>query len=359
MNNKKLTVLAIIAIITSALAIWTSTNKQSPAGDPTKPRYLIGNIEPSLINEIQIGTGSNTVTMKRSGKQFVIKNKDDYPAKTTEINDIMRTCIDIQISELYTEDATNHKALGVTEEDSTSQVKFIKADGSLLTGVIIGKTKESGRGTYIRQPENDKVYVTLGNPQIRSNAMDYVDHEITPVISKESIESVTVTQAGDRYELTVNDQGKIVPDQMQEGMTLKDAETEKVFTAISSLRFTDVSKDTQSLSFNKSFICKLTDETVYTLFLLEKDDKTYLTCNATYQGQLPKQVRNLATPEELKDKEAKYLARDNAIEFMNKHNKWIYEISPAAAQNLTKPLNDLFEKPEPPEQKSEMQTPEE
>jgi hypothetical protein len=362
MNNKKLIILATIAVITSILAIWTSSSKQTPTSDPTKPKYLIGNIEPSLITSIKIGTGDETVTLKRGDKQFVIVNKGNYPAEITEINDLVRTCVDIQVTELYTDDPKNHKDLGVLEENASSQVKFFKAGGdkeddTLLAGVIIGKTKEGGRGTYIRQVGKDEVYVTLNKPRIRSNALDYLDQEMTPAISKQSIDSIEVTQAGRQYTLTTNDEDRIVPDKMLEGKELKDAEVKKVFTALSSLRFTDVSKDRQNLDFNKSYICRLADETTYNLFLVENDGKTYLMCNAIYKGVLPPKSRTVETPEELKDKEAQFLARDNAVKFTTRHSGWIYEISEKSAKSLSKPLDDLFEEPLKPEEPEDPNAP--
>ncbi|MCF7955458.1 MAG: DUF4340 domain-containing protein [Phycisphaerae bacterium] len=356
MNNKKLIALAVTAIITTTLAIWLSTAKQTPNADPTKTKYLLGNIEPSLIDTIVIGTGKDAVTIKRTGKRFVVQNKDNYPAKMAEINDLINKCTDIRISELYTDNPDNHKALGVLEENASSQIKFLKTDGNLLAGVIVGSAKEGGQGTYIRLAGKDKVYVTLDRIWFRNGPLDYIDQEITPAISKESIESVVVTQAGERYTLTVNDQGKIVPDKMLEGRTLKDSEVNKVFTALSSLRFTDVAKDENNLDFNKSYVCKSADEILYSLFLIEKDDKTYLTCNSVYQGDLPNS-REFATQEELKDKEAKYLAREKAIKFSNKHTGWVYEISKESAKNLTKQLDELFEKPEKPEDDKKVATP--
>jgi len=346
MNNKKLIALAVTAVITTVLAIWLSSAKQTPSADPTKPKYLLGNIEPSLIDSIIIGTGKEAVTIKRTGKRFVVKNKDNYPAKMIEINDLINKCTDIKISELYTDDAENHKALGVLEENASSQVKFLKTDGNLLAGVIVGSAKEGRQGTYIRLAGKDEVYVTLDRVWFRNGALDYIDQEISPAISKESIDSVVVTQSGERYTLTVDDQGKVVTDVMKKGRTLKDAEANKVFTALSSLRFTDVAQDDNNLNFNKSYICKLADEILYNLFLIEKDGKTYITCNALFQGQLPKNSREFATQDELKDKETKYLSREKAVNFSNKHTGWVYEISEESAKNLIKPLNELFEEPE-------------
>ncbi|MBW8017167.1 MAG: DUF4340 domain-containing protein [Planctomycetes bacterium] len=349
MNNKKLIVLAITALVTTALAIWLSTAGQSPTADPTKPKYLLGNINPSLIDTIVIGTGDEPLTIKRVANRFLVKNKDNYPAKVSEINDLINKCTDIKITELYTDNPDNHKALSVLPENASSQAKFLKTDGTLLTGVIVGSEKKGGQGTYIRQAGKDEVFVTLDSPTISSEALEYIDQEITSAITRESIESVKVTQSGEIYTLTLNDQGTVLPDRMQEGKILKVDEVNKVFAALSSLRFTDVKKYTTSLDFNKSYVCRLTDQTVYNVFLVEKDDKTYLTCNALYKGQVPKKSGEFSTQEELKEKEAKYLARENAVNFFNKHSGWVYEVSSNSAKNLTMPLDDLFEEPEKPE----------
>ncbi|MHC4327967.1 MAG: hypothetical protein ACYSWW_07575, partial [Planctomycetota bacterium] len=56
------------------------------------------------------------------------------------------------------------------------------------------------------------------------------------------------------------------------------------------------------------------------------------------------------TPEELKAKEAKLLARDGAQAFTAKHQKWVYEIPDWKANNLTRELADLLEDAEPEEE---------
>jgi hypothetical protein len=56
------------------------------------------------------------------------------------------------------------------------------------------------------------------------------------------------------------------------------------------------------------------------------------------------------TPEELKAKEAKLLARDGAQAFTAKHQKWFYEIPDWKANNLTRELADLLEDAEPEEE---------
>ena len=78
-------------------------------------------------------------------------SKDNYPAMAGEINKLIAACLDIQTTELYSDNPENHEDLGVTEEDARNVVKFYKADSSLLTGMVISKPREQGRGAYVRQ----------------------------------------------------------------------------------------------------------------------------------------------------------------------------------------------------------------
>ena len=85
--------------------------------------------------------------MKRNGSHFVVTNKDNYPAESADdINNLIASCLDIKVDELFTDNPSNHKDLGVMEEDAKYVVKFLKQGSELMVGVIIGKGKE--RGTW-------------------------------------------------------------------------------------------------------------------------------------------------------------------------------------------------------------------
>jgi len=287
MNNKKLTILAVIAAAMLTWAILSSTVTKKASQDFTKPQYLIGNIEPSLIDTITITEGDKTITLKRDGKQFVMENKGGYPVKTGEINELVNTCIDIQTSQLYTDDASNHADLGVVEDSARTVVKFLKADGSLLTGLIVGTTKNDGSGTYIRRPDEAQVYVTLTNPQINTGQITYIDQQLAPSIISDDIESVTVSSDEDSYTLSVNENGDLVINDKPQDKKLDKIKAEVVFTALSNLRFNDVSKNSEGLEFNNKYVCRKKDQSVYTAEIAKKDDKVFVKCGATFEGTLP------------------------------------------------------------------------
>ena len=123
------------------------------------------------------------------------------------------------------------------------------------------------------------------------------------------------------------------------GKKLKDSDSKSVFNAATDIRFTDVKKktdETDESTFDRQYICRLKDSTVYTIKIAKKDDKTFVLCQAEFTDTTPVTIkREGESEEELKKKEAKLLARDNAKKFTAEHQGWIYEIADWKAQNLS------------------------
>jgi len=363
MSNKKLTILGIVAILMVLWAVMQSRISNRTGIEPAGPTYLIQGFDASGVDSIVIGTGEAAFTLKRQRSGFVLVDKDNYPAKTSEINSLISKCLEIQTSEFVTDNPANHEDLEVTEEKARSVVKFMKADpnSSFLTGVVIGKTKELGQGSYVRLLSSDtavsnKVYVTSNAPWFGGGAMNYIDQELISV-KNEDIESVTVSTQNGQYTLRKKqDSQDIILDNIPAGKKLKSSEAQSVFTALTSLRFDDVKKISSDMTFERQYMCRLKDSTVYALRIAQEDDKTYVSCVAEFTDKTPVEKASIdqggevESEEELKKKEAKLLARDNAVKFTTKHNGWIYEITEWKAKNLTKELDDLLEDEEKPEE---------
>jgi hypothetical protein len=101
----------------------------------------------------------------------------------------------------------------------------------------------------------------------------------------------------------------------------------------------------EELTFNRQFICRLKDSTVYTVKVAQKGDKTFITCRTEFTDKNPvtKEEGIVESEENLKKKEAKLLARDKAEGFSSRHSDRIYEISESDAGNLVKKLSELLE----------------
>ncbi len=363
MSNKKLTILGIVAVVMVLWAVVQSRISNRPGAEPDRPVYLIQGFDPSGVDSIVIGTGEDAFTLKNQRGNFVVADKDNYPAKTSEINSLITKCLDIQTSEFVTDNPANHEDLEVTEEKARSVVKFMKADpnSSLLTGIVVGKTKELGQGTYVRllssnTASSNKVYVTSNARWFGGGEMNYIDQELIAV-KKEDIKSVTVSLPSGPYTLATKEGSQdVVLENIPAGKKLKSSEAQSVFTALTSLRFDDVNKISPDMAFEKQYMCRLKDSTVYALRIAQKDDKTYVNCVAEFTDRTPVEKASIdqggevESEEELKKKEAKLLARDNATIFTTKHQGWVYEIADWKAKNLTKELADLIEDEEKPEE---------
>jgi hypothetical protein len=358
MSNKNLTILGVVTVLMVVWATVQSRVSSRPRTEPAAPSYLILGLDPTSIGSIVVGTGADAVTLKRRGADFVVTNKDNYPAVTSKISELITSCLDIKTAELYTDEAAYHEDLEVTEEKARSVVKFMtpEPNSTILAGVVVGKSRELGEGTYVRLVSDDKalsnkVYVTSNVPWIRDGAMDYIEQELTS-INREDINSVTVTSPDGEYTLRTKEGSKdIVLENVPAGKKAKSSECESVFTALTNLRFDDVKQQSSGLIFDRRYVCRLNDSTVYTLEIAKKDDKTYVSCLAEYTGEVPKKdMTKVESEEVLKEKEAKLLAWEKAQKFAARHKGWKYEIPDWKAKVLTKGLSELVEDEEKPEE---------
>lgn len=356
MSDKKLVILAVVAVVMVLLAVIIPHISAGPA-EPETPGYLMPGLNTARIGSIVItGKDGNIITLKRIAGRFVVTNKDNYPAKVSEINGLLSKCQELRWSQFITDDPANHEDLGVTEENARHVVKFYtpEPNSTILAGVVVGKAKENEDGAYVRLLSSDnasshKVYLVEKAPWFANQPLNYIEQTLTS-IKREDIESVTVSTSGGEYTLKAKDDNKgIVLENTPQGKKLKTSESHGVFTALMNLRFEDVCKETTGLLFNKKYVCRLKNSAVYTLETAQKDGKTYAICQADFTERIEKPKED-ESEEQLKEKEAKLFAWNNAKEFFQKHQGWIYQIADWKAKNLTKELSDLLEdEPKPQE----------
>jgi len=313
---------------------------------------LIQGLNTTDIVNIRLGSPGKTLTLKKEGKKFFVVDKDNYPASLKPINNLITSSLDIRISELVTDNPANHKDLELTEETAKSIVKFLNSQDELITGVLVGKKEEVGGGNYVRLISNDRnisrnAYLSLNVPWLSMTAISYIDKKLfsTP---KSEITGVTVTGPERSYTIIAGDNDKITLQNIPEGKKVKDTFFESAFYAVTDLDFSDVQKESDStskLDFNITYVCRLKDSSIYTFQLAQKDDKTYLRCFSELVDKTPivKKRGVVESEAQLKQKEAKLLARDASEEFNKKHRGWVYKIAGWKAINMTRKFEELVE----------------
>jgi hypothetical protein len=345
MSNKKLAVLGIIAALMLLWAVLQAGLSNKPRASSTVKSYLIQGLESGDINTIVLSAKKDKVTIKRQGTKFGIVEKDNYPADVNQIKDLITNCLDIKTSEFITAQPANHDSLEVTEDKAAIVVKFLKEDSSVITGIVAGKARQHGEGTYVRLVSSDKVYLADNVPVISAEAINYINSQLLSV-KRDNIELVTVTDPNGEYTLKpgADDSKSAVLEPIPEGKKAKGDLCDTVFTVLTSLQFEDVGKNFGDLTFDRQYVCKLKDTTVYTLKIAKKAGNTYITCTAVFGDTTKvKPAEPNESQEEIKKKEAKLLAWEHANTFANTHKGWIYKIPEYLAGRLTKEASELVE----------------
>ena len=363
MSNRNLIILSIVAAITVTWAVIQSQAVHSRASRPQQKTFeesfLIQGLDLSSIASIQIGTGDAPLTLVRRGTQFVIASQDDYSADTGTINALLVKLMDLRVSELVTDNSKNHESLHVTEENAENLIKFFDHNGALITGIVIGSKHvvEGGSGvsqTYVRLLSGSDVYLGEGVPKASTSAVDYMNKELMKV-KLDEIEKIIVTTPDSAYTLTAaagDEEPAYIFNILPEGKQILESSAQSLFTAFTNISFQDVRRDddsAQSLTPVGSAVCYLKNQMAYTFDILDDGEKSYARVKAEYLDTTPIVKENrVETDEELKAKEAKLLARDDAETFTKIHRGWLYEIAQWKANGLIKKRDDMLEDIEQP-----------
>ncbi|MBL7215926.1 MAG: DUF4340 domain-containing protein [Phycisphaerae bacterium] len=360
MNNKKLALLGIIAVLMTGAVILQHQIGRNVHMAEFSSSALIEGLAIDSVAAIQITSPneSQIVKLVRGNGQFVVSDKDNYPVDVGKINDLINKCLDIRTIETITSNPDNHADLKVTEETARYLIAFLDREKKSIATVALSEVDPETNTAHARLLSGNDVYSIRGAPWFNTQAIDYIDTELLSV-PLEKVSSVAVKTSDSSYVLSSPEgTDEVSLEKMPEGKQYRGTVYQTVFGALSSLRFEDVSAPSnvpQELDFDKTYICKLYDLTVYKLSIAEKDDKTYIKISADFLDKAPveKTVGEVESDEELKKKEAKLLAIDAVKEFNAMHKEWVYQIPSYKAEQLIKPLSALIEDIPQPEEKSE------
>ena len=347
MSNKRFLFFGVLAIAAVAAAVFVSqiSHRTKPVSTG-QGSNLIQGLDPAGIAEITTGQGKEQIVLKRKDKDFVVVNKSSYPASNRALNDLLASCLDIRIVELYMQDKANFKDLGVTEENAVNVVKFLDSNGKIITGVIIGLTREKDNMAYGRLVNDNKVYVIYNPPVVNQSPIEYIEQGLVSV-NKADIESVTVSTPKTAYTLISEANGtEVTLKDLPAGKKEKRNDCAAVFGALVNLRFDDVNiaAEMTGLDFNRKYACLLKDSTLYTIEIAEEGAKTFAKCSVDFTDKTPVQKEEgVESQGELKKKEAKLLAKEKAIKFQDTCEGWVYHIPPSEARNMTRPMAELVE----------------
>jgi uncharacterized protein DUF4340 len=420
MSNRQLTILGIAAGGMLVWAILQAHWASVPSATSSSPVYLLQGLSLERITQMVIGTdlqrdtdrkpardlGSlfesdpNMITLVRSGRGYVISEKDEYFAEPEAIRQYLHACQSIQVKEKITSEKQNHRKLGVAPDDpdfSGTMVRFYQPTQEkdalkLVSGLVVSDYQEERKGNYVRRVDKNDVYLTTekvilveqeydreeGGINLNTKVGGFLDKKLFDAdrerTEKDNVDKVVVIwKEGNTQKGYILEQGdpnflltELLPGQKQkQHKNTKKNDCERVFEALKEVEYSDVHNEAvltgklktinKDLAFDTMYQSILKDGTVYKLDIAKVEDTYFVKCsleNMPVLTKIPQKVSESETKEQHQDRVDQIM--NHAKRFESKHEGWVYELKGWNAGYLSKKQEDLLE-----EKKKEEETKEE
>ncbi|MGB6219524.1 DUF4340 domain-containing protein [Haloferula sp.] len=217
MSKRQVIVLWAIALllVVSLIAVKSSKNDGfRSATERSRGDTLIADLEPAEVAKLEITSGdTRTVATKKDGN-WVIANRDDYPADAAAINELLRTLDEVKVTQGIEADPSFAPRFGMdpkaTEDsDKGTGVTLMNDAGTELVHLTFGKNLEGeanpmspfgggggSTGRFVLNHADDSgVYITSELfPTLDANASSWLDEEFVKIAR---IKSISVSEAGE------------------------------------------------------------------------------------------------------------------------------------------------------------------
>lgn len=100
----------------------------------------------------------NTVELAKNGQDWVLPQREQYPAVSTRVTDLLAKLQRIRTNRLIAQTEGSHRSLQVAADDFNRKIELKMKDGSTRT-VYLG-TSGGGSATHVRAGDQKEVYLT-------------------------------------------------------------------------------------------------------------------------------------------------------------------------------------------------------
>lgn len=155
-GQKKLIIAAIVFVVLLGVALLVQEDpyeKPEKANLPTLPE-----IDPSTIDKVEIINQSEAITFTRQGdEKWRITAPEEYDANKNFEGMVLKKFEGVKIDRSVSEKKEKHADFEVDEKGT--RVRLL-TKGEEVFSAIIGKNTPDFKGTFIRLPDSDTVFVT-------------------------------------------------------------------------------------------------------------------------------------------------------------------------------------------------------
>lgn len=373
MSARRLLVLAVLALLVIAGALWLSSQRSLPrsivARTPVLPALKSALNSVSELRVVTAGDKS-AATVKRDDKLWRVMERDGYPADAAKVRKLLIDLNELTIVEEKTSNPENYSKLGV-EDLAAATASGVRLDLLGLekpVSLIVGKSA-GGESAYVRVAGTAPSLQARPQLTVEREPKNWLERSIVD-IATERVQEVRVSlPRAASYTVTrakASDADFSVP-ALPKGKTLSSpGAANPVAGALAGLSLDDVSRAPESDDWTKDVQraeYRLFDGTIVTVagrkdgdqhlarLAITFDDKQHqqfaaaasappATPPATAPATAPTPAAAPTKPAPTLD-EARAAANTNAARVAG----WVYEIPAYKFETLFQPLDDLLSKP--------------
>ncbi len=214
MNKRQVIILWIIAIaIGAAVGIVKLTQKDSSKAATKRAagETLFESFPGTDVAKVGIQGADGTVTIAKKDGNWVIAQRDDYPANPAYVNDLIRTLTELKVTRGMEAGPSFAPRFGMDESATTAEARGLTATFSDVTGkeiarVSLGKNIESGQdmgpmgggmsvGRYVRNHADESGFYAVSEmfPSVSAEPQRWLKDDF---IGPDKVKSISLTQKG-------------------------------------------------------------------------------------------------------------------------------------------------------------------
>jgi len=195
----------IIAVITAVIVVvaWQTSQKNAPTTELVSERLYPDLIE--RLNDVQsvkIQSAASITELVRSGENWVVANRDNFPATFATVKNTLINLADATVIEEKTSKPERYARIGVgdiSEPDSKAvRLEIDAGSGDQLATVLIGNERSgsqlNARQFYVRKTDAAAALLVEGELNVKDDPADWMDSAVVNVATAR-VRQVSITPA--------------------------------------------------------------------------------------------------------------------------------------------------------------------
>ena len=310
MTPKHFAALAVAAAIcfAAALAIYSASTPWAPAAPRGVALFEQLRGTPPEIARIDVKQGLNTLTLERSGKDWLLKQHDGFAAAPAKVRTLIVALAEADLVEAKTRLRERYPLLALEDpamDGAASRlVQLSDAQGNTIASLIVGRKSTnafgSGKsGTYVRRPGEAQTWLVSTEIDAGASLRDWIEPRLFEARPRDVKRLAIKSPGQEDIDIELSPDGSEhrlmnIPD----GMKIKYVNSiDDIAEAASSFDFDDVKRSQAPASGNDVSTVKLDlANGLACTFRIRKDGgNAWLSLEASGEGEAKKEADELNT----------------------------------------------------------------